>query len=123
MIIMFLMIVIIGSIPLRSKEFKENGKLLALSAAFSGGLFLSVGILHILPEASENFNDYYDDGKEHFPFAFFTTVMSFALILFIEKIAVDHHHSHSEDNHVHAKKSIAMLTNKDYTDDENEKYL
>jgi zinc transporter 1/2/3 len=76
---------------------------LALSAAFSGGLFLSVGILHILPEASENFTDYFDDDKEHFPFAFFITVMSFALILYIEKIAVDHHHVHTEDNHNHAK--------------------
>jgi zinc transporter 1/2/3 len=55
MIIMFFMILIIGSIPQRSKEFKENTMLLSLSAAFSGGLFLSIGILHILPEASENF--------------------------------------------------------------------
>lgn len=67
--------------------------MLAFTAAFSGGLFLSVGLIHLLPEAAENFEDYYaekgDDGA-HFPFAYMISVASFALILFIEKIATDH---------------------------------
>jgi hypothetical protein len=31
-----------------------------------------------------------EEEKEHFPFAFLITILSFALILWIEKIAVDH---------------------------------
>lgn len=92
---------IFGSIPLRVKAFKENKLVLALANAFSGGLFLAVGIIHLLPEAAENFENYYKEGlkpgeepDEHFPFAFLITVLSFSLVLFIEKIATNHHHSH-----------------------------
>jgi zinc transporter 1/2/3 len=49
MVLMFLMILIFGNIPLRSVAFHENKKLLSLSASFSGGLFLSVGMIHLLP--------------------------------------------------------------------------
>lgn len=59
MIVMFLMIMITGNIPLRSESFKSNPKVLALSSAFAGGLFLAVGLLHLLPEANENFENYY----------------------------------------------------------------
>lgn len=48
---MFMMILIVGSVPLRIKAFKENQHLLALTGAFSGGLFISVGLIHLLPEA------------------------------------------------------------------------
>lgn len=115
---------ITGNIPLRSKSFKSNPKVLALSSAFAGGLFLSVGLLHLLPEANENIqasfqtssanddeeqsedgNDDANDDDEHFPWAFFITGCSFALILFIEKIATDHHHA-DEHGHSMIKKSI-----------------
>lgn len=111
MIVMFALIMITGNIPLRSQSFKSNPKVLALSSAFAGGLFLAVGILHLLPEANEHFEDYYkdkeandgedasDDDEEHFPWSFFITVCSFALILFIEKIATDHTHSHDDHSH------------------------
>lgn len=104
MIIMFTMIMVTGNIPLRSQSFKSNPKVLALSSAFAGGLFLSVGLLHLLPEANENFVNSYDDPEgetvDHFPWCFFITVCSFALILFIEKIATNHSHSHNEGNSV-----------------------
>lgn len=51
MIVMFLMIIVMGNIPLRSAAFKGNQLLLELTGAFSGGLFLSVGIIHLLPES------------------------------------------------------------------------
>ena len=55
MVVMFLEVVIFGSIPLRLVAFKENKLVLALSGAFSGGLFLSIGLIHLLPESNENF--------------------------------------------------------------------
>lgn len=61
MVVMFLLIMITGSIPLRSKSFKSNPKVLSLSSAFAGGLFLAVGLLHLLPEANENFNNYFEE--------------------------------------------------------------
>lgn len=32
-----------------------------MTAAFSGGLFLAVGMVHLLPEAEENFEEYYSE--------------------------------------------------------------
>jgi len=60
MIIMFLMIIICGSIPLTSKAFKENKLVLAIAGGFSGGLFLSVGLIHLLPEANVSFENYFE---------------------------------------------------------------
>jgi len=99
MVIMFSMIMITGNIPLRSKSFKSNPLVLSLSSAFSGGLFLAVGVLHLMPEANEDIeNSFEPDSGEHFPWTFFITVLSFALILFIEKVAIIHKHSHTVEN-------------------------
>ena len=60
MVTMFAMIAIVGNIPLRSKAFKENQLLLSLTGAFSGGLFLSVGIIHLLPDSITQFYKYFE---------------------------------------------------------------
>jgi zinc transporter 1/2/3 len=66
-------------------------------------LFLSVGLLHLLPESANNFESHYDEigegDVEHFPFPYLILILSFSLILFIEKIAAPHSHSHGEDDH------------------------
>ncbi|CAD8111030.1 unnamed protein product [Paramecium primaurelia] len=101
MITFFMLILIVGSLPIRLKAFKSNKKLLAYMGAFSGGLFLAVGLVHLLPEAAENFEQSFDDDEEHFPFAYAISILSFALILFIEKIITDHHHDHGHDDDLH----------------------
>ncbi|CAD8098010.1 unnamed protein product [Paramecium sonneborni] len=102
MIVMFLMIIIMGNIPLRSTAFKGNQLLLELTGAFSGGLFLSVGIIHLLPESMKQFHLFYKSQElesfEEFPYACLITVLSFALILYIEKIAFIHDHT-IDENH------------------------
>lgn len=55
------MVLIFGSIPLRLKAFKESKFVLSMAGAFSGGLFLAVGIIHLLPEANEGFEDYFKE--------------------------------------------------------------
>lgn len=64
MTVMFIITMIFGSIPLRVAAFKENKLVLALANGFSGGLFLSIGLLHLLPEANENFENYYGEGDD-----------------------------------------------------------
>ncbi|CAD8085532.1 unnamed protein product [Paramecium primaurelia] len=104
MILMFLMIIVVGNIPLRSTAFKGNQLLLELTGAFSGGLFLSVGIIHLLPESMKQFHLNYKSQEiesfEEFPYACLITVLSFALILYIEKIAFIHDHT-IDENHSH----------------------
>jgi len=60
MVIMFALVIIFGSIPLRLKAFKTNKLVLAISAAFSGGLFLGIGLIHLLPESNEGFERYFN---------------------------------------------------------------
>ncbi|EAS07205.1 metal cation transporter, ZIP family protein (macronuclear) [Tetrahymena thermophila SB210] len=128
---MLLLTLIMGSIPLRSKSFKENQMVLSLSSAFSGGLFLAVGLLHLLPDATDSFESYYtstttytlanqnsdttastdsssdqntvdcDTVQKHFPFQMFITAVSFSLILMIEKVIGSKYHDALHAGHEH----------------------
>ncbi|CAD8138958.1 unnamed protein product [Paramecium pentaurelia] len=69
----------LGKIAIKSQF--QNDLLISYTNAFSSGLFLAVGIVHILPEANETLQDYVD-----YPIAFLITIMGFSLLLFVEKI-------------------------------------
>lgn len=49
--------------------------------AFSSGLFLAVGIIHILSESNTILEEYYD-----YPIAYLLAILGFSLVLYIEKI-------------------------------------
>ena len=90
-------------IDFRRKEFK-NIKIIGIANAFSGGIFLSVGLLHLLPESTETFNNYIDkyysaashkhsheEKESHFPISFLLAFIGYCLILLVEKIIFDSH--------------------------------
>lgn len=52
MVLFFVIVAVVGSIPLRAKVFKTNPKLRAMGTTFAGALFINVAIIHILPEAA-----------------------------------------------------------------------
>jgi len=39
-----------GLIPVKSKRFRESNTALGIANAFSGGVFLAIAIMHIMPE-------------------------------------------------------------------------
>ena len=41
-----------GLMPYYIKKFRTNPKFLSISNAFSGGLFLGIGLFHVLPESA-----------------------------------------------------------------------
>lgn len=51
----FFLEVVIGRVIANLSCFRQD-KPLSIALSFSGGLFLSISILHILPDASHNFN-------------------------------------------------------------------
>jgi zinc transporter 1/2/3 len=53
MIAFFIIVMVFGTLPLRSRTFKKRPLLRALGATFAGCLFINVAILHILPEAAD----------------------------------------------------------------------
>ena len=74
-----------GLMPYYVKKFRTSTKFLSISNAFAGGLFLGIGLFHVLPESSEKLEEF------SLPWAFFCAYLSYALILFVEKVAFNSH--------------------------------
>ena len=122
-IALWLVAMIFGLLPLKTKAFRTNKMLIAISNSFAGGLFLAVGLIHLLPEAQEFINaalDEEDDphaghnhlegdveeGHNHpFPLTQVIAVGTFCLVLLIDKVLFNNHDiSHNES--VNLSKSI-----------------
>ena len=74
-----------GLMPYYIKRFRTSTKFLSISNAFSGGLFLGIGLFHVLPEGAEMLEEY------SLPWAYFCAYLSYAIILFVEKVAFNSH--------------------------------
>ena len=88
-----------GLMPYYIKSCRQSTKFLSISNAFSGGLFLGIGLLHVLPESAEKLEEY-----NSFPWAYVCAFCSYALIFFVEKVAFDSHsllHGHGHENEHH----------------------
>ena len=82
-----------GLMPYYIKKFRTSTKFLSISNAFSGGLFLGIGLFHVLPESADKLKDF------SLPWAYFCAYLSYALILFVEKVAFNSHallHAHGD---------------------------
>jgi len=84
--------------------FTTNYKIIGIANAFSGGIFLSVALLHLLPESTEIFHEFFnsknqgDDAKQKkFPISFLLCFLGYTFILMLEKVICDSH-SHVDKN-------------------------
>lgn len=78
-----------GLLPLFARNFRANKMFISLSQCFAGGLFLSIGLIHILPEAHENLEGSWKNlahEESHFPLSYFICLCTFSLILLIDKV-------------------------------------
>ena len=95
------------------KSCRQNVKCLNLVNTFAGGLFLGIGLFHILPEANEKFEKY--KKLEDIPLAYFLSFISYAVILFVERVAFDGHsllngeHHNHKPNKMKRRKSIVRI--------------
>ena len=107
--VIFFMALIAGIIPNKSNACRNSATLLGVANAFTGGIFLAIALLHILPEASETYADLMapEDEHEHdhdeqqivrhgsgeedkvFPLPFLLVFLGYALILTIDKVVFD----------------------------------
>ena len=71
-----------------------------LANAFSGGLFLAIGLIHILPEAANDYNKYWGENHKDskgnpelppVPLPFILYFCGYTLILLIDKVMFDTH--------------------------------
>jgi zinc transporter 1/2/3 len=49
-IVSFSEALIMGLIPIKVKSFRESPKILGVANAFSGGVFIAIALMHIMPE-------------------------------------------------------------------------
>lgn len=90
-VVLWLVILFFGLLPLRIKQFKSNRTLLSLSNCFSGGLFLAIGLIHILPEAHSKLEGKYEaqyakENKEVYPVSYLISLATFSVVLLIHKV-------------------------------------
>lgn len=55
MVVIFSIVIITGNIPFRYKNFQEKSTYISYATAFTGGVFMSVALIHLSYAASLNF--------------------------------------------------------------------
>ena len=97
MLLFVAIVILVGSIPIRSRTFRTNRLLKTLGTTFAGALFLNVAILHILPESADTIQQHLQDGnpdQEVFPLANLLLICGFLVTIFFTRIIATHSHSH-----------------------------
>ena len=62
MAVVFLLAAIAGALPVKVACCKNSQVFLGLANSFSGGLFLAIALLHILPDVSAQYQAYLEQG-------------------------------------------------------------
>lgn len=74
-----------GIIPILIKLTPRNKRMFGIANAFSGGIFLGAALLHMIPDANDDF-DNLSMPINDFPWANFITATGFVFTLFLETI-------------------------------------
>jgi len=105
----FIIIVIItfsfGLLPIFFAKYRQT-TILNYANPFAGGIFIGIGLFHLLPDASFDFEQYYQskEGKASFiygfPMSYFIAFLSYSFILYLEKVAFSTNETTKEENNV-----------------------
>ena len=122
-ILLFSMIVTMGFglLPRVCGVCKGGDVILSLLNCFSGGIFLGMSLIHIMPEAAEEYGEWAEENgiEKPFPLPFVMIFLGYLLILAVDRVLAgkfhkhdhgDHDHGHGHAKHDHADKD---KTNKD----------
>lgn len=64
-IVIILESILLGLIPIKVAAFRDNKNALSIANAFSGGVFLSIALIHIVPDQGENLRRLMDYRRKH----------------------------------------------------------
>lgn len=96
-----------GYYPLFKRTTTHAFQGLPLGESFAAGIFLSVGLIHMLPNAAKLFEATIPQVK--YPLASLIAVLTFLLLLMIEHLAMSLSHQHV-DNHETTTSIIYLMT-------------
>ena len=93
-----------GLIPIKVKSCKESPSILGVANAFSGGVFIAIGLMHIMPEQSEAWDNWTEEQgiKNPFPLPYLLMVVGYTIILILDKVLFDAHAVLHDDGGGHA---------------------
>ena len=119
-LVSWVLALVFGLLPPRIPKCRDNAKLLGLMNAFSGGLFLAIALVHILPDVQNEYvawakensaSDSHEEigadeassesEKEPFPLPFILVFVGYALILLIDRVIFDSHSLFDSHGHSH----------------------
>eukprot|EP00668_Euglena_longa_P032023 GGOE01041306.1.p2 GENE.GGOE01041306.1~~GGOE01041306.1.p2 ORF type:complete len:315 (-),score=92.53 GGOE01041306.1:291-1211(-) len=80
-----------GLVPLVSAAFHENKAAMGLANAFAGGVFLAVGVCHLLPDAVEELSTLRPDLNGRFPVAFLLFILGYTVVLAVDRVLFSAH--------------------------------
>ena len=95
-----------GLLPLYFSKFRQGHIILNYANPFSGGIFIGIGLFHLLPDASYNFEQYYrtPEGSSSFfygfPMSYFIAFLSYSFILYLEKVAFSTEEADLKENNL-----------------------
>jgi zinc transporter 1/2/3 len=102
--VFFLEAMVMGLIPVYCKAFSESPVILGIANAFSGGVFLAICLMHIMPEQVEAYAGIQEEKglDDSFPMPFFLCIIGYTIILVIDKVLFDTHvifddHEHDDE--------------------------
>jgi zinc transporter 1/2/3 len=102
-LIILLTSLLAGLAPLRKARANPEHRWLELGEALGGGVFLGIGLFHMLPDAEEAFRNAYGSSASSYPYAELLCAFGFVLLLFLEKFVLqftrDKHADHHNHNH------------------------
>lgn len=79
-----------GVVPIKCKSFRESPRILGIANAFSGGLFLAIALVHIMPEQSESYADAdINESLKEYPLPYLLLVAGYTFMLVIDKVLFD----------------------------------
>lgn len=91
MVIIFAVGMAGGLVALGGRGEGRTALAFSIGGAFSGGVFLGAGLLHLLPDSIEALNSYFADSD--FPIGYMLAAVGFLAVLFIEEILFGEAHA------------------------------
>jgi zinc transporter 1/2/3 len=91
-----------GFVLFANKSLQSKEKFLRFANCFAGGIFIFVGIVHMLPETQEGFEEGTDSSA---PIGYIVALSGYCMILLIEKVLIRGH------DHFHSDSRVAGLEN------------
>lgn len=81
-----------GLLPIYFAKYRQT-TILNYANPFAGGVFIGIGLFHLLPDASYDFENYYKSKEGStsffygFPMSYFIAFLSYSFVLYLEKVA------------------------------------